>query len=77
MQPSTFNADYTIDLCCSVADPGGRGGRYAPPPDPVKINHKKDGAEGDCIDFIFLAPLTRLLDPLLLFNLVLYIVNVQ
>ena len=45
----------------SVADPGGAGGHG--PPCPVKISYKKD------IDFMFLAPLTRPLDPLLLIKM--------
>ena len=35
-----------------VVDPGGPRG---PPPDPVKISHKKMTTEVDCIDFMFLA----------------------
>ena len=40
------------DLPSSGSGEGGRGG-HAPPPDPVKISHKKDGR----IDFMFLSPL--------------------
>ena len=45
----------------AVTDPGGPRG----PLGPVKISHKKMAAKGSRIDFMFLAPLTRLLDPLL------------
>ena len=46
-----------------VAHLGGQEGHG--PPDPVKISHKKMTAKGNRIDFMFLAPPTRPLDPLL------------
>ena len=49
----------------AVADPGGPRAPYPPPPGPVKISHKKMAVEGGSIDFMFFAPLTWLLDPLL------------
>ena len=44
---------------------GGGQGRHTPPPGPVKISHKKMAVEGGSIDFMFFAPLTWPLDPLL------------
>ena len=38
----------------------------------MKISHKKMATKGGCIDFMFLAPLTRPLDPLLLAFLLIY-----
>ena len=47
----------------AVADRGGARAPY--PPGPVKIRNKKMAVEGGSIDFMFFAPLTWPLDPLL------------
>ena len=58
-------------LLFGVADPEyssgfrGRGNGAMNPTGPVKISHKKMAAKGGHIDFMFLAPRTRPLDPLL------------
>ena len=62
--PAGRRLSKSVDSYVSSGSGGGRGG-HAPPPVTVNISHKKMATEGSRIDFMFLAPLTRLLDPLL------------
>ena len=59
----TCGEKYTYEY--SSASRGERAMPPPPPPGPVKISHKKMAVEGSRIDFMFLAPVIRPLDPLL------------
>ena len=52
----------------SIADPGEPRGP-CPSPSPVEISHNKMAAKGGHIDFMFLAPPPRPLDPMLVFSI--------
>ena len=65
VKESILVLSYFILMQFSAADPKGCEWAISSPPDPVKISHKKDGPEGGRIYFMFLAPSTRPLDPLL------------